>query len=467
MARIIGLGLSFDDVLLVPKKSGLASRKLADTRTRFSKNINLNIPIVSASMDTVTESKMAIAIARLGGIGVIHRFMPLEKQKLEILKVKRADNYIIEDPYTITSDKTIKQARLLMKQKSVSGLVIVNGLKVSGIITKRDLEFIDDGFVKEFMTHRNKLITAKPDISLEQAREVFKKHKVEKLVLVDDENNLKGLITKKDLQKITEFPKASRDDKGRLLVAAAIGVKDSDIERAKQLVRAGVDALVIDVAHAHNVRVLRFAEKIKSMFENVDLVVGNVATPEAVDDIAGFADAVKVGIGPGSTCTTRIITGSGVPQIRAIMECSKITKKYNLPLIGDGGIKNSGDLVKALAAGADSYMIGGLFSGTIESPGIVIYRNRKKYKLFRGMASLTANLPSRDKDLLGLEIVPEGVEMLVELKGSVKEVVEELIAGLRSGLSYGGAKNIKELQEKAEFVQITNTGLAESLPRKL
>ncbi|MCD6464484.1 IMP dehydrogenase [Candidatus Woesearchaeota archaeon] len=472
MPRVVGLGLSFDDVLLIPKKSVLASRKLADTSTLFSKHLKLNIPIVSASMDTVTEAEMAITLARLGGIGVIHRFMSIERQVAEVLKVKRADNFVIDDPYTVNVNLKVSDARKLMLDLNVSGLVVVNESNVvQGIITKRDIEFVnDDTFVSAVMTPASKLVTANPSISLEDAKKVFSKHKVEKLVLVDDNNVLKGLITRKDLRKITEFPKAVRDEKGKLLVAAAIGVKDIDFQRAEQLIKAGVDALVIDVAHAHSQHVIKFADKLRSLpfIENsdVDLVIGNVATAEAVEDLS-FADAIKVGIGPGSTCTTRIVTGHGVPQLTAIMQCSEVAKKYGIPVIADGGIKHSGDLVKALAAGADTCMIGGLFAGTKESPGIVVSRNGKKYKLFRGMASLTANFGSRSKDLVGLEIVPEGVEMLVALKGSAVDVVEELVAGLRSGLSYAGGRNIKELQANAEFVQITNAGLKESLPRQL
>ncbi len=472
MPRVVGLGLSFDDVLLIPKKSVLASRKLADTSTLFSKHLKLNIPIVSASMDTVTEAEMAITLARLGGIGVIHRFMSIERQVAEVLRVKRADNFVIDDPYTVNVNLKVCDARKLMLELNVSGLVVVNKSNVvQGIITKRDIEFVDDdAFVSAVMTPASKLVTANPSISLEDAKNVFSKHKVEKLVLVDDNNVLKGLITRKDLRKITEFPKAVRDEKGKLLVAAAIGVKDIDFQRAEQLIKAGVDTLVIDVAHAHSQHVIKFADKLRSLpfVENsdVDIVVGNVATAEAVEDLS-FADAIKVGIGPGSTCTTRIVTGHGVPQLTAIMQCSQVAKKYGIPLIADGGIKHSGDLVKALAAGADTCMIGGLFAGTKESPGIVVSRNGKKYKLFRGMASLTANFGSRSKDLVGLEIVPEGVEMLVALKGSAVDVVEELVAGLRSGLSYAGGRNIKELQANAEFVQITNAGLKESLPRQL
>ena len=475
MKRDIPLGLTFDDVLLVPKKSSLKSRRDVNTTTRFTRNIKLNIPLVSSPMDTVTEDKMAITLARHGGIGVIHRYLPLDKQVEIVKKVKRAENIVIEEPYTISPHEKITIAREMMDKYGVSGLMVVSGGRLVGIITRRDIQFEFNGEkrVYEVMTPKERLITASPGISIEEAVEILKKHKIEKLPLVDEEGRLKGLITAVDIIKKGKYPMAARDSKGRLLVAAAIGVKEGYLDRAKALIEAGVDALVIDVAHGHMEMVIEAIRKIKQIYGDIDIVGGNVATSEAVEDLAAAgADAIRVGIGSGSICTTRIVTGVGVPQLTAIMDCAEKAHEMDVPIIADGGIRHPGDVVKALAAGASTVMIGRLFAGTDESPGSVIVRNGRRYKIYRGMASFYAKLgrERRVEEILDIEDVAdyaftaEGVEAYVEYRGSVEDVIKRLVAALKAGMSYLGAKNINELWEKAEFIRITQAGLRESFP---
>ena len=478
MAEILGhIGLSFDDVLLIPRRSSIRSRKEVDTRSRFTRRIWLNIPIVSAAMDTVTESRMAITMAREGGIGVIHRFMPPQKQAEEVSKVKRAENIVIEKPATIRPEATIKDAKDLMSFLGISGLLVVDDHgKLLGIITRRDVLFEDDRkLVRDCMTPKNEMIVAREGVSLEEAREIFRSHKIEKLPIVDDEGRLKGLITSVDLVKREAYPNASRDLKGRLLVAAAVGVKERELERAQLLVEAGVDALVVDVAHGHSEMCIEMVKRLRIIYgDDVEIVAGNVATREGVEDLASAgASAVKVGIGPGSVCTTRVVAGVGVPQLTAIMECAEAAEQMNVPIIADGGIRESGDVVKALAAGASTVMIGRLLAGTDESPGTIVMKNGRRYKIYRGMASMYAMLGRefmmRDDaeallDASEYSYYAEGVEAYVPYVGSASDVVRRLVAGLRSGMSYLGARNLDELRRNAIFIRISPASVRESYP---
>jgi len=472
------IGLSFDDVLLVPRRSSIRSRKKVVTRSRFTRRIWLSIPVVSAAMDTVTESRMAIAMAREGGIGVIHRFMPAEKQAEEVLKVKRAENIVIEDPYTVDPEMRVGEAKRLMERLRVSGLIVVDEeRRVLGILTRRDVLFEDeDRLVKDAMTPRKDMIVARPGIGVEEAEEIFKKYKVEKLPIVDEDNRLRGLITSVDLVKRRMYPNASRDSRGRLLAAAAIGVREESIRRADLLVKAGVDAIVIDVAHGHTEMVMNMIKRLRRTYgDELEIVAGNVATPEGVEDlVSAGADAVKVGIGPGSVCTTRMVAGVGVPQLTAIMVCSEKARELDIPIIADGGIRYSGDVVKALAAGASTVMIGRLLAGTDESPGTIVVRNGRKYKIYRGMASLYAMLGREVReagneaeallDASEYSYYAEGVEAYVPYTGSVSAVIRQLVAGLRSGMSYLGARNVDELRRNAVFIRITENAFRESLP---
>lgn len=478
MAEILGrIGLSFDDVLLVPRRSSIRSRKEVDTRSKFTRRIWLNIPIVSAAMDTVTESRMAITMAREGGIGVIHRFMPPQKQAEEVSKVKRAENIVIEKPATIRPEATVKDAKDLMSFLGISGLLVVDDHgKLLGIITRRDVLFEDNRrLVKDCMTPRSDMIVAREGVSLEEAREIFRSHKIEKLPIVDDEGRLKGLITSVDLVKREAYPNASRDSKGRLLVAAAVGVKERELERAQLLVEAGVDALVVDVAHGHSEMCMEMVKRLRIIYgDDVEIVAGNVATREGVEDLASAgASAVKVGIGPGSVCTTRVVAGVGVPQLTAIIECAEAAEQMDVPIIADGGIRESGDVVKALAAGASTVMIGRLLAGTDESPGTIVMKNGRRYKIYRGMASMYAMLGRefmmRDDaeallDASEYSYYAEGVEAYVPYVGSASDVVRRLVAGLRSGMSYLGARNLDELRRNAIFIRISPASVRESYP---
>ncbi|MEM4310988.1 MAG: IMP dehydrogenase [Nitrososphaerales archaeon] len=467
-------GITFDDVLLIPKRSSVESRKNISTKSILSRNIELNIPIVSANMDTVTESAMAIAMARLGGIGIVHRFLSIEQQVREIVRVKRSESILIEKPITISPDRSLEEAKELMAQYGIGGIVVIDeNSRVVGIITTRDIKFEerDQLLVKDVMT--KDVITAPEGTSIYEAKEILKANKIEKLPIVDEFGKLKGLITAKDIVKREEYPEACKDSKGRLRVGAAIGVKGDYFERAEALIQVDCDVLVIDIAHGHSDLAIKAASKIKEKFSKVEVIAGNVATPQGVKDlIDAGVDAVKVGVGSGSICITRIVTGAGVPQLTAILNCAKIAHEYNIPIIADGGIRNSGDITKALAAGASSVMIGSLLAGTDESPGITIIRPDGRYKMSRGMASLAAAIDRkiREKGLEEideselLEYVPEGVEAMVPYKGKTTEVIAKLVGGLRSGMSYCGASTIRELQEKAEFILISEASIRENLP---
>ena len=466
--RFSALGLTFDDVLLTPGRSDVLPKDV-DLRTRFSRNIRLNIPLVSAGMDTVTTSRMAIAMAREGGIGVIHKSMSIEQQAFEVDKVKRSENGVIVDPIFLSPQHTIADALRIMEQYHISGVPITVQNKLAGILTNRDLRFETDynQLIADVMTSDN-LVTAPVGTDLAQAQEILKKHKVEKLPLVDKDGFLRGLITIKDIQKNLKYPFSAKDDHGRLRVAAAVGIAANTMERAQALVEAGVDALVVDTAHGHSLNVLRMVTAIKERFPAMDVVAGNVATYSATRDIiAAGADSVKVGIGPGSICTTRVIAGIGVPQISAIYDAANAAAAYDVPIIGDGGIKYSGDIVKALAAGADSVMLGSLLAGAEESPGeIEIYQGRS-FKVYRGMGSVGAMKEGSsdryfqdDSD----KLVPEGIEGRVPFKGPLADTVFQLMGGLRSGMGYCGAPDIETLKRESRFVRITAAGLKESHP---
>ncbi len=478
------VGLTFDDVLLVPKYSNVKSRRDASTISKFSRGIALTVPIVSANMDTVTESSMAIAMARAGGIGVIHRFLPLEVQVSEVVKVKRSEGIVIEDPFTLGPEKTVGDAWDAIGEHDIGGIVIVDAKRrVLGLVTRRDITLEDrlERKLKEVMTPRKSLITSTPRVTSDEAKKLLHEHKIEKLPLLDGAGRLAGLITSKDIMKRRQFPLATKDSKGRLRVAAAIGVKGDYIQRAGRLLDAGADALVVDIAHGHSSYAIETLKKIKKEFGTVEVVAGHVATARGARDLVGAgADGVGGGGGSGSICVTRVVTGSGVPQLTAIMDSAKAAKEYDVPLIGDGGVRNPGDVTKALAAGASTVMIGSLFAGTEESPGPTILREGVRYKLTRGMASLGATVDRRiresgaggekESDLIEEvveESVPEGVEGLIPYKGKVEEVVKQLVGGLRSGMSYSGAHTIPELQRKAEFMRITSAGHKESLPHDI
>jgi IMP dehydrogenase len=443
-----------------------------DLSTNLSRNIRLNIPIVSANMDTVTESTMAISMAHNGGIGIIHRFMPVERQVEEVLKVKRAESVIIEHPYTTSPTATMAEAKRVMQEKGVNGLLVVDASgKLLGILTARDLLFEDNEArrVSEVMTPMRDLHTARAGTSIDDARQLLRKYKIEKLPLIDEEGHLRGLITSKDMVTLAERPQACKDSKGQLIVGAAVGIRDGVLDRAHSLVEAGVDVLVVDVAHGHSDRVLEVVQKLKKELSQVDVIAGNVATPEGTKDlIAAGADAVKVGIGSGSICITRIVTGAGVPQLTAILECSEVARGLNVPIIADGGIRNSGDITKALAAGASSVMIGSLLAGTDESPGVTVMRNGRKYKLHRGMASVGASIKrgiqEAEDDSALLEYVAEGIEAFVPYRGNSHEIIAQLVGGVRSGLSYCGARTLAELRQNASFVRLTPAALKESYP---
>lgn len=469
-------GLTYSDVLLVPKYSDIETRRSVSTHTWLSRRLKLHIPIVSSNMDTVTESAMATRMAELGGIGIIHRFLPIAEQAREVAKVKRSHNFVIQDPYTISQDSTLADVREAMHQRGVTSFLVVDGAqRLCGIVTPRDMMFEDDPDTPlvEIMTPFEKLIYKQVDsyheVDYEQARQLLKQHKLEKLPLIDAERRITGLITAKDIHKRQAFPEAVKDSQGRLLVGAAIGVKNDYLERAQELVRAGVDVLVIDIAHGHSKQLLETLERIKSDFPQVDVIAGNVASAEGARDlIAAGADAIKVGVGPGSTCSTRIVTGSGVPQLTAVMDCVAVAKPHHIPVIADGGIRYSGDIVKALAAGASSVMLGGLLGGCEESPGLTRIKNGQKVKVYRGMASYDA-ARHRQASEKGYQVdldnyVPEGIETVIPYKGKVHEIIGQLMGGLRSGMSYLGAHTLSEMVEKAEFIRISSAGWHESTP---
>ncbi|WP_163193159.1 IMP dehydrogenase [Clostridium thermarum] len=471
MAKILKQAYTFDDVLLVPNKSEILPKEV-NLSTNLTKSIKLNIPIMSAGMDTVTESKMAIAVAREGGIGIIHKNMSIEAQALEVDRVKRQENGVIKDPFYLSSENTIEEALQLMSRYRISGVPVTEGRKLVGIITNRDIVFETDFTKKvgEVMT-KEKLITAPEGTTIEEAKEILKKNKIEKLPLVDSENNLTGLITIKDIEKVKKFPNAAKDAQGRLLCGAAIGITADMMERVAALVKASVDVVVLDTAHGHSRGVIEGVKKIKAAYPSLQVIAGNIATAEAAKDlIEAGADCIKVGIGPGSICTTRVVAGVGVPQLTAVMDCVEVARQYGIPVIADGGIKYSGDIVKALAAGASVVMMGSMFAGCEESPGETEIYQGRSYKVYRGMGSLGAmNCGSKDRYFQegNKKLVPEGVEGRVPYKGPVSETIYQLIGGLRSGMGYLGAKNLDMLYETANFVVQSSAGLRESHPHDI
>ncbi len=467
--KIIAEGITFDDVLLIPAKSDFVPSQ-AQTQTRLTNNITINIPIVSAAMDTVTESALAIALAQEGGIGIIHKNLSIEAQKREVAKVKRSENGVILDPVTLSPAGPVKKARDVMAEQNVSGIPIVEGKKLVGILTRRDLKFLKDYDVSisSVMTKDN-LVTGPAGTTLEQAKEILQKHKVEKLLLVDKQGQLAGLITMRDIDRFQQYPLGARDQRGRLRVGAAAGVHD--YERIDALIAAEVDVIVVDTAHGHSQNVIDTVKTIKTKYD-IDVIAGNIATAKAAEElIAAGANAVKVGIGPGAICTTRIISGAGVPQISAIINCTEAAEKYNIPVIADGGIRQSGDITKAIAAGASSVMLGSLFAGLKESPGqLVIYKGRQ-FKEYRGMGSIGAMVKgSADRygqKSLAEKLVPEGVEGRVPYRGSLDDFVYQLVGGLRAGMGYCGAKNIEELRKNGRFVRTSYAAVSESHPHDI
>ena len=471
MGTIIGEGITFDDVLLVPAYSEVIPNQV-DLSTYLTKSIRLNIPMMSAGMDTVTEHRMAIAMSRQGGIGIIHKNMSIQEQAEEVDKVKRSENGVITDPFYLSPDNTLEEANNLMARFRISGVPITENGKLVGIITNRDLKFEEDFSkkIKESMTSEN-LITAKEGITLEEAKKILAKARKEKLPIVDDNFNLKGLITIKDIEKQIKYPLSSKDSKGRLLCGATLGITANVLDRAQELVNAHVDVVVLDSAHGHSANVLNCVRMIKEKFPDLQVIAGNVATAEATKAlIEAGADAVKVGIGPGSICTTRVVAGIGVPQITAVMDCYSVAKEYGIPIIADGGIKYSGDMTKAIAAGANVCMMGSMFAGCDESPGTFELYQGRKYKVYRGMGSIAA-MENGSKDRYfqsdAKKLVPEGVEGRVAYKGSVEDTVFQLIGGLRSGIGYCGAKDIEYLKENGRFIKISAASLKESHPHDI
>ena len=471
MGKLIGEGITFDDVLLVPAFSEVIANDV-DTRTRLTNKIQLNIPLMSASMDTVTEHRMAIAMARQGGIGIIHKNMSIEEQAEEVDKVKRSENGVITDPFSLSPEHTIQDADDLMAKYRISGVPITEGTKLVGIITNRDLKFETDFSkkIKESMTSEG-LVTAKEGITLEEAKQILGKARKEKLPIVDDDINLKGLITIKDIEKQIKYPNAAKDDQGRLLCGAGVGITADVLDRVQALVNAHVDVIVVDSAHGHSANVLRVVRMVKDKFPDLQVIAGNVATGAGAKAlIEAGADCVKIGIGPGSICTTRVVAGIGVPQITAIMTAYEEAKKAGIPIIADGGIKYSGELTKAIAAGADVCMLGSMLAGCDESPGDFELYQGRKYKVYRGMGSLAA-MENGSKDRYfqtnAKKLVPEGVEGRVAYKGTVEDTIFQMMGGLRSGMGYCGAKDIKTLQETGEFVKISAASLKESHPHDI
>ncbi len=470
-SKIVAEGITFDDVLLIPAKSDFVPSQ-AQTNTRLTNNIAINIPIVSAAMDTVTEAALAIALAQEGGIGIIHKNLSVQAQKREVVKVKRSENGVILDPVTLSPDEPVRKARELMDEQNISGIPIVDGKKLMGILTSRDLKFLKDYDVKisSVMTKEN-LVTGPADTTLEQAKEILRKHKVEKLLLVGEKGELAGLITMRDIDRVQQYPFAARDKRGRLRVGAAVGVQD--YQRIQELISAELDVIVVDTAHGHSQNVLDTIKTIKSKYD-IDVIAGNIATADAAEAlIAAGANAVKVGIGPGAICTTRIISGVGVPQISAIIDCARVADSHNIPVIADGGITQSGDVTKAIAAGASSVMLGSLFAGLKESPGqLIIYKGRQ-FKEYRGMGSLGAMVKGSaeryaQKGSAGIDkLVPEGVEGRVPYRGTLGDFVYQLVGGLRAGMGYCGARNIEELRKDGRFVRVSAASVGESHPHDI
>lgn len=471
MSQIIGDGITFDDVLLVPQYSEVTPNMI-DLTTHLTKKIQLNIPMMSAGMDTVTEHRMAIAIARQGGIGIIHKNMSIEAQAEEVDKVKRSEYGVITDPFYLSPEHTLEDANALMAKFRISGVPITEGRKLVGIITNRDLKFEEDFSrkIREVMTSKN-LVTAKEGVTLAEAKKILAKARVEKLPIVDDDFNLKGLITIKDIEKQIKYPLSAKDEQGRLLCGAAVGITKNVMDRVTALVNAKVDCIVIDSAHGHSKNIITTLKEIKAAYPDLQVIVGNVATGEATKAlIEAGADAVKIGIGPGSICTTRVVAGIGVPQITAVMDCYEAAKPYGVPIIADGGIKYSGDMTKALAAGANVCMMGSMFAGCDEAPGDFELYQGRKYKVYRGMGSIAA-MENGSKDRYfqteAKKLVPEGVEGRVAYKGTVEDTIFQLVGGIRSGMGYCGAKDIKTLQETSKFVKISAASLKESHPHDI
>ena len=475
MDRFSREGLTFDDILLVPRYADFLPFQ-ADVSTILTKRIHLNIPLISAAMDTVTESRLAIAIAREGGIGIIHKSMSIEKQAQEVDRVKRSENGVIVDPFFLSPENKVYEALDLMRNYRISGVPITVNDKLVGIITNRDVrfEFNHEKLIEEVMTSEN-LITAPEGTNLIEAQEILKRHKIEKLPIVDKMGNLKGLITIKDIEKNLQYPNSAKDSRGRLLVGAAIGISSDIDERVSELVNAGVDVVALDSAHGHTKNVIEAVKKIKNRYPELDVIAGNVASGKGAKDLADAgADAVKVGIGPGSTCTTRVVAGIGVPQVTAINDCFETLRKYDVPIIADGGIKYSGDIVKAIAAGADVVMIGNLFAGTDESPGDSEIFQGRKFKVYRGMGSLGAmsganNSSDRyfQEDIASVKLVPEGVEGRVPYRGIMADTVFQLVEGLKHGMGYCGTRTICELKTDSEFIKITSASLKENHPHDI
>ena len=471
MGQIIGDGITFDDVLLVPAYSEVVPNEV-DVSTMLTANIRLNVPMLSAGMDTVTEHRMAIAMARQGGIGIIHKNMSIAEQAEEVDKVKRSENGVISDPFSLSPDHTLGDADELMGKFRISGVPVTEGRKLVGIITNRDLKFETDYSrkIRECMTSEN-LVTAKQGITLDEAKKILASSKKEKLPIVDDDYNLVGLITIKDIEKTIKYPLSAKDSQGRLLCGAGVGITANVLDRVKELVSAKVDVVVLDSAHGHSENVLKCLRMIREEFPDVQIIAGNIATGEACKAlIEAGADAVKVGIGPGSICTTRIVAGIGVPQVSAVMDCYEVAKEYGIPIIADGGIQFSGDMVKAIAAGADVCMMGSMFAGCEESPGDVELYQGRKYKVYRGMGSISA-MENGSKDRYfqsdAKKLVPEGVEGRVAYKGNVEDTVFQMMGGIRSGMGYCGAHNIQELKENGRFVKISAAALRESHPHDI
>ena len=471
MSQIIGDGITFDDVLLVPQYSEVTPNMI-DLTTHLTKKIQLNIPMMSAGMDTVTEHRMAIAIARQGGIGIIHKNMSIEAQAEEVDKVKCSEYGVITDPFYLSPEHTLEDANALMAKFRISGVPITEGRKLVGIITNRDLKFEEDFSrkIREVMTSKN-LVTAKEGVTLAEAKKILAKARVEKLPIVDDDFNLKGLITIKDIEKQIKYPLSAKDEQGRLLCGAAVGITKNVMDRVTALVNAKVDCIVIDSAHGHSKNIITTLKEIKAAYPDLQVIVGNVATGEATKAlIEAGADAVKIGIGPGSICTTRVVAGIGVPQVSAVMDCYEAAKPYGVPIIADGGIKYSGDMTKALAAGASVCMMGSMFAGCDEAPGEFELYQGRKYKVYRGMGSIAA-MENGSKDRYfqteAKKLVPEGVEGRVAYKGTVEDTIFQLVGGIRSGMGYCGAKNIKTLQETGKFVKISAASLKESHPHDI
>ena len=478
MERIIRQGLTYDDVLLLPRYSNIRSRRDVDTSAQLTRSLRLQIPIVSANMDTVTEADMAIALARRGGIGIIHRFNTVEQQVQQVRAVKRSESFVIENPYTIGPTSTVGDAREMLEAYAITGLPVVESDgRLIGLLSSRDILFVHDDTrqVSAVMTRREQLITAPVGTTIAQAEEILQEHKVEKLPLVGADGQLEGLITLRDILKRSLHPESSKDDKGRLIVGAAIGVVGDYLERAAELVRAGCDVLVVDIAHGHSENAINAVREIRKSLGAVELIAGNVATADGTRDlIEAGVDAVKVGVGPGSICITRVVTGVGVPQLTAVMDCAREAERHDVPIIADGGIRNPGDVTKALAAGAATVMVGNVLAGTRESPGVVVVRNGRRYKMSRGMASAEATFERKRREKSGwegevdlAEVVPEGVEGMVPFKGDVSEVLLQMVGGVRSGMSYLGARTLEELQENASFMQITLAGMTESKPHDI